>query len=380
MQHASPYVTGYMKVMEKENTKKYLVILDNEDNGKVVVSVAPALTEYQKRRIEGTTQVGYAKNFLDYLYMFCNGMKDISQATLEQIYEFGTYLKEQGKSPDTIRQYAYLIDDIYDDLYIRHRIPEDSTLIRGTQSYLAMRPNKMQNEHYTLAGSVIKRVIGREKSTTPPMLSFNKNLTDEEIQLIKSYLNLRDKCIFSISVDTGYRISSVLSISFCIEAFEAGHVIETHSKTGRTHPATISLNTQKMLFDYIHGPRHDALKRVGVEDFPLLFLSVYGGQVHQLSYSTYYSAEKAAEKKIHAEHPDRYDLHIHSHAGRATYLNRIVQNGNMSDATLCSCMDWKSPAPLYHYYDMRSAKHYDEAHLYREAIMGEISDDHQAAG
>lgn len=101
MQHASPYVTGYMKVMEKENTKKYLVILDNEDNGKVVVSVAPALTEYQKRRIEGTTQVGYAKNFLDYLYMFCNGMKDISQATLEQIYEFGTYLKEQGKSPDT---------------------------------------------------------------------------------------------------------------------------------------------------------------------------------------------------------------------------------------------------------------------------------------
>ena len=107
MQHASPYVTGYMKVMEKENTKKYLVILDNEDNGKVVVSVAPALTEYQKRRIEGTTQVGYAKNFLDYLYMFCNGMKDISQATLEQIYEFGTYLKEQGKSPDTIRQYAY---------------------------------------------------------------------------------------------------------------------------------------------------------------------------------------------------------------------------------------------------------------------------------
>ena len=135
-----------------------------------------------------------------------------------------------------------------------------------------------------------------------------------------------------------------------------------------------------MLFDYIHGPRHDALKRVGVEDFPLLFLSVYGGQVHQLSYSTYYSAEKAAEKKIHAEHPDRYDLHIHSHAGRATYLNRIVQNGNMSDATLCSCMDWKSTAPLYHYYDMRSAKHYDEAHLYREAIMGEISDDHQAAG
>lgn len=136
-----------------------------------------------------------------------------------------------------------------------------------------------------------------------------------------------------------------------------------------------------MIFDYIHGPRRDALKRVGAENYHLLFLSTYGGQVHSLPYSTYYSGEKSAERRIHAEHPDMCDLHINGHSGRATYLNRIVQK-NLSDKQLCACMDWKSTAPLYHYYDMRSTNSYDEAHLYRDAIttMGEAANDPQIAG
>ena len=92
MQH-TPYFTGYMKLMENGNTKRYLVILDDENNGKVVVSVAQSLLECQKRRISGTSQVGYAKQFLDYIYIYCDGLKDIAQVNLEQLRDFGLHPK-----------------------------------------------------------------------------------------------------------------------------------------------------------------------------------------------------------------------------------------------------------------------------------------------
>lgn len=68
-----------------------------------------------------------------------------------------------------------------------------------------------------------------------PMLTYTKWYTPEDVNLVFHQLPLRDRCIFLCSIETGYRISSVLSIRANPEHIRNGFVEETFSKTGRLH-------------------------------------------------------------------------------------------------------------------------------------------------
>jgi len=79
------------------------------------------------------------------------------------------------------------------------------------------------------------------------MVTYTKWYTPEEIELVANALSLRDRCIFLCSVETGYRISSVLSITANADHIKRGFVEETFSKTGRLHQAQISPYLQRCL-------------------------------------------------------------------------------------------------------------------------------------
>lgn len=337
--------------------KKTHYILDGTSD--LIVPINVALVDLQaKRQTSGKSLCYYAQSF--YTYLQGKGVADLSEVTAADIRFFAEKLIEEGKGAAVLKSYAALIDDIFDAFVELNGHPH-TTLIRGDGAYAAGGRGKKRSKHYTLAGKIIQRKISRkEKNRAPLMVTYTKWYTAEEIELVANTLSLRDRCIFLCSVETGYRISSVLSVMANADDIRRGIVEETFSKTGRLHQAQISPYLQRCLAEYMATERRRVINKAG-QDCGYLFVGHKGKSAGKvLSYNAFYLALKAAEKKIHSDYPDRQDMRLHSHAGRSTYFNTLMhqnlerkQAGEeyLSDAQICHLMDWKTMDCLDAYYD-----------------------------
>ena len=337
--------------------KKTHYILDGASD--LIVPINAALVDLQtKRQSSGKSVCYYARYFCTYLQE--KGIADLSEVTAADIRFFAEKLVKAGNSAAVLKAYAALISEVFDSLVELNGHPHP-TLMRGDAEYAAGGRGKKRGKHYTLAGKIIQRKISRkEKNRVPLMVTYTKWYKAEEIKLVADILSLRDRCIFLCSVETGYRISSVLSIMANTEDIRRGVVEETFSKTGRLHQAQISPYLQRCLAEYMATERRRVVDKVG-QDCGHFFVGHKGKSAGKpLSYNAFYLALKAAEERIHSAYPDRKDMKLHSHAGRSTYFNTLMhqnlerkQAGEeyLSDAKICHLMDWKTMDCLDAYYD-----------------------------
>lgn len=332
-----------------------------EETSDLTIPTNTALVDIQrKRRSSGKSLCYYAKHFCIYLQE--RDIVDLSEVTAADIRFFAEKLITIGKSAAVLESYASLVGEIFNAFVELNGHPHH-TLLKGDSEYAAGGRGKKKRKHYTIAGNIIRRMGSKkEKNGAVPMLTYTKWYTPEEVELVAKTLALRDRCIFLCSIETGYRISSVLSIMANGDNIKKGIVEETFSKTGRLHCAQISTLLQKNIAEYMSTERYRVTDKVG-EDCGYLFIGHKGKTAGKpLSYNAFYLALKEAEKKIHNTYPDKQDLILHTHAGRSTYFNmlmhqnlerKMAREDCLSDSAICHLMDWKSMDCLEAYYDFK---------------------------
>lgn len=342
----------------KISKKAYWILEGSSD---LIVPINTALVDLQtKRQSSGKSLCYYARHFCTYLQE--KDVADLSEVTAADVRFFTETLIAEGKSASVLEAYAALISEIFNAFLELNGHPHP-TLMKGDAEYATGGRGKKRRKHYTLAGNIIRRKVSKkEKNKAIPMVTYTKWYTPGEIKIVASTLSLRDRCIFLCSVETGYRISSVLSIMANSDDIKNGFVEETFSKTGRLHQAQISLFLQRSLVEYMSSERRRVTDKVG-QDCGYLFIGHKGKNVgKQLSYNAFYLALQAAEKKIHSAYPNRQDIKLHSHAGRSTYFNTLMHQNlerklagkdYLSDTSICHLMDWKSMECLAAYYDFQ---------------------------
>ena len=340
----------------KISKKAYWILEGSSD---LIVPINTALVDLQtKRQSSGKSLCYYARHFCTYLQE--KDVADLSEVTAADVRFFTETLIAEGKSASVLEAYAALISEIFDSFLELNGHPHP-TLTKGDAEYAAGGRGKKRRKHYTLAGNIIRRKVSmKEKNKAIPIVTYTKWYTPEEVEMVADMLSLRDRCVFLCSVETGYRISSVLSIMANTDDIKNGFVEETFSKTGRLHQAQISAYLQRCLAEYMATERCRVIDKVG-QDCGHLFVGQKGKNAGKpLSYNAFYLALKAAEEKIHSAYPDRQDMMLHSHAGRSTYFNTLMhqnlerkQAGEeyLSDSKICHLMDWKTMDCLDAYYN-----------------------------
>lgn len=314
-------------------------------------------TDALLRIAQGRVSVGalpyYAKIFLTALAE--TGISSLSGVTCADIRFFAdTFLSDA--SAGVVKQYAAVINGIFDSFVELNGVVHP-TLLSGDATYLASAKPYKSTHHHTIAGKVLMLCCKQEaKANDRAAPLYCKWYTDAEIDIIGQTLSLRDRCIFRLSVETGYRISSVLSIKLDIDALRRGYVQETRSKTGPIHAARISSELMDLLIRYIFGKRRQIAEKTG-KDSDSLFLTTTG---RPAEYGHFQKALKYAEEKIRQSHPEMHDITLHTHAGRSTFFNRLMckneeakKNGlpYLSDAQIMALMDWVTMQCLDAYYD-----------------------------
>ena len=327
----------------------------------LLIPINTALVDLQgKRQTSAKSLCYYAQHF--HTYLIESGITDLSEVTAADIRFFAEGLVASGKSVSVINAYASFIGEIFSAFMELNGHPH-STLLKGDAAFAAGGRSKKQRSNFTLAATIIRRKVStKETRKKAAMITYTKWYTPEEIELVSQSLSLRDRCIFLTSVETGYRISSVLSILANAEDLKNGIVEETFSKTGPTHAAGISPMLQRYLVEYMTTERHRMVEKTG-EDNEHLFLTNKGKNTGKpVSYNAFYIALKTAEKKIHEAHPDKQDMVLHTHAGRSTFFNRLMHHNLeqkqarkecLSDNQICHLMDWTSMNCLEAYYDFQ---------------------------
>ena len=357
----------------KIKQKEYYILDGTSD---LEIPINAALVDLQtKRQSSGRPLCYYAQHFYNHLKE--KGTTDLAEVTAADIRFFAEQLMDLEKSAAVLEAYAALISEIF-NVFMELNGHPHLTLLKGDAEYATGGRGKKNRRHYTLAGNIIRRKVSKkEKNRVIPMATYAKWYTAEEIELVAKSLSLRDRCIFLCSVETGYRISSVLSITAISDDIKNGFVEETFSKTGRLHRAQISPLLQKCIAEYMSTERRYVLDKVG-EDCEYLFVGRKGKSAGQhLSYNAFYLALKAAEKRIHSAYPDKQNMKLHTHAGRSTYFNTLMhqnlkrkQAGEecLSDVTICHLMDWKTMDCLDAYYDFQE-RAIQPSPLYEDFMM-----------
>lgn len=342
----------------KINSKKYYILEGVSD---LIVPINTALVDVQtKRQSSGKSLCYYAQNFCTYLQS--RDIADLSSVTAADIRFFAEDLIASAKSASVVKAYASLIGEFFNAFMELNGHPHE-TLMKGDAEYAAGGRGKKRRNNYTLASSIITRMVSKkEQRKKATMITYTKWYTPEEIDLVAEMLPLRDRCIFLCSVETGYRISSVLSILANTQDIKNRVVEETFSKTGPVHSAGITPRLQRVLVEYMTTERRRVLEKKSANN-EYLFLTSKGKNAGKtLSYNAFYLALKNAEKKIREAHPDKQDMVLHTHAGRSTFFNRLMHNNfekkqageyYLSDTQICHLMDWSSMDCLEAYYDFQ---------------------------
>ena len=225
-----------------------------KDTTVLSVPVNTALVDLQLKRKDSANSIcSYARIFCDHLLQ--KGITDLADVTAADLRFFAEELISAGKSAAVVNAYASLIGEIF-NAFIELNGHPHSTLLKGDAAFAAGGRGKKRRSNYTLAAAIIRRKVSKkERRQKTAMITYTKWYTPEEVQLVAQTLSLRDRCIFLLSIETGYRISSVLSIFATTENIKNGFVEETFSKTGPTHAARISPTLQRYLAEYMATER-----------------------------------------------------------------------------------------------------------------------------
>ncbi len=190
-------------------------------NGLAMIPYTDILIDYQDRSVSGDDNAHYLCKFLNYLYEE-NGISflaEVKKRHIEDFYSFlknerrtrfemGKYAKSEKISNATLEKYIIILDAVFDALYYGDYVIDKSLMppIRPSRDKSAL-------PHATIAGEILKRFLDKkEKRGKKPMESYSKWLDDEEIGAVIQVAGLRDRCIFRLGIETGYRVESILSI------------------------------------------------------------------------------------------------------------------------------------------------------------------------
>lgn len=318
------------------------------DEGIPDVQVNQALISkniYNKKKNDPVREV------TSYLYQwntFANYLWDVENiyymnATSSDIYNFFLFLAiEKGLHNKNIKSYINTIAKVYDTLAIRH-CPLDESLFRPLPE-MALSGGLRGKQRWLTCISKMANLLPYENVRTGVMPSYCKWYTNQQIDALQKNLRLDYACIFLISVYTGMRISSILSLR--LDAFNArkGILTEQRSKTGQVHTCSIPQTLVSRLNTYIIE-----MRSMYMSSSEYLFTQKNSATI---SYNAYRKALiKAGQKASFTES-------VHTHAGRSTFLanlrsfqlrERRLGHETFSDADICYLMDWTSLQCLHNY-------------------------------
>lgn len=313
------------------------------DINRVFINQVNKITKEEKRsgRCSSTLQHQFCK-FLNYLEE--NNINYIN-ASLSDIEDFLCDLQlKDGIKNSTIHSYINIIVNIYEELYLRD-YKLHSSLISYNAGLLIHKSKDRSVAKHTVI-NLLKVKFSKEKKEYA-MPSYLKWYSFEEIEKISLVLPLEYSCIFLISVFTGYRFDSVVSIfDKDFNPVECS-VKNSRSKSGLTHVAFLPKYVIDMIEKYRMHIR--SLRYNGKSDY--LFLNPSGETIR---YHSYNQALKKAGEKLNMPP-------LHTHAGRSTFLamlrtyqleKRRLGEPVFSDIDLMLLMDWKTLSSLENYDKM----------------------------
>jgi len=264
-------------------------------------------------------------------------------ATSADILNFLYFLSvEEGLHNSNIKSYVNTISKVYESLAIKN-YSLDKSLFRPLPE-MALSGGLRTKRHSLTYISQMAKLLPRESNLSCSMPSYCKWYTSQQIDALYKNLRLDYACIFLISVYTGMRASSVLSLR--LDSFNAKNqtLAEKRSKTGQIHTCTIPASLSSKLTTYIVE-----MRSLYMSSSEFMFVQKNGSTI---SYNAYRKALATAAQKAGFNEP------VHTHAGRSTFLanlrsyqlrERRLGHETFSDADICLLMDWTSLQCLYNY-------------------------------
>ncbi|WP_418846569.1 tyrosine-type recombinase/integrase [Phocaeicola sp.] len=263
-----------------------------------------------------------------------------SSSILDYLYFLST---EKGLRNDNIKSYINTISKVYETLAIKNYSLHES-LFRPVPEMALHGSIQTQNRHQLTFISKMSSLLPRESKITTPMPSYCKWYTKQQIDALQNQLRLDYSCIFLISIYTGLRISSILSLRLDSFNQTQNTISETRSKTGQIHTCYIPRTLTNMLTTYI-----TEMRSMYMSPSEFLFIQKDGSLI---SYNAYQKALCVAAKNAGFQEP------VHTHAGRSTFLANLrsyqlrekrLGHETFSDSDICLLMDWTSLQCLYNY-------------------------------
>lgn len=318
------------------------------DEGIPDVHVNQVFLSKSQRNKKRNDSVREATSHLYQWAVFANYLWDESNiyymdATSTDILNFLYFLSvEQGMRNNNIKSYVNTISKVYEHLAIKN-CSLDKSLFHPLPEMAIC--GGLRSKHRSLTYiSKMTNLLPRESILTGSMPSYCKWYTSQQIDVLQKNLRLDYACIFLISVYTGMRASSVLSLH--LDAFDAKNrtLAEKRSKTGQVHTCIIPSSLSSMLTTYIVE-----MRSMYMSSSEFLFVQRNSSPV---SYNAYRKALCTAANKAGFKEP------VHTHAGRSTFLanlrsyqlrERRLGHETFSDADICLLMDWTSLQCLYNY-------------------------------
>lgn len=314
------------------------IIVDNGIPDTVVNAVLMdnKYTDFDKR--ENTGELYLWCDFVNWVYDYLG--KEYRDVSLNEIQNYLDDLYyNQDVSYTALSKRINVISKVYELLAAKNEVLDQSLYIPTKE--ILIRPNKRGKS----SGRKVL-VIHRLQTLYRPdehskykhsMPEYTKWYTPQEVNAIAKQLRLDYACVFLVSVHTGFRISSILSVRLWDVDLQNGTITPTTSKTRKVHAAALPPFLVQLLTIYITRMR---MQYESTSDY--LFLGKSG---EPMTYYAYRKALNAAGAKIGIKDP------LHTHAGRSTYLKNLrtlqfeqqrTHQPAITDAELCALMDWKN--------------------------------------
>lgn len=318
------------------------------DDGIPDILVNQTLLSKSHRTQRQTDHVREATSYLYQWVIFANYLWDESNiyymnATSADILNFLYFLSvEKGLRNSNIKSYVNTISKVYESLAMKN-YSLDNSLFRPLPEMILSGGLRTKQRSLTYVSQMAK-LLPRESSLSCSMPSYCKWYTSQQIDVLYKNLRLDYACIFLISVYTGMRVSSILSLR--LDSFNARNrtLAEKRSKTGQIHTCIIPSSLSNKLTAYIVE-----MRSLYMSSSECLFIQKNGSAI---SYNAYRKALATAAQKAGFNEP------VHTHAGRSTFLanlrsyqlrERRLGHETFSDADICLLMDWTSLQCLYNY-------------------------------
>lgn len=264
-------------------------------------------------------------------------------ATSSDILNFFYFLSvEKGLRNKNIKSYVCTIAKVYEALAIKH-CPLDKSIFSPLPE-MALAGGLHGKQRSLTYISKMANILPRENARSSSIPSYCKWYTPNQIDTLQKNLRLDYACIFLISVYTGMRISSILSLRMDAFNVRKGTLDERRSKTGQVHTCSIPPSLVSKLNTYIVE-----MRSMYMSSSEFLFTQKNSLTI---SYNAYRKALIKAGQKAGFHEP------VHTHAGRSTFLanlrsfqlrERRLGHRTFSDSDICLLMDWSSLQCLYNY-------------------------------